>query len=169
MLLFTFPRFLIHFAYAELCESLSKLPEAHSAFDSLLNALHTELERLETSISAEVEAVRASVPAPASAEANGELAIERDEREKAVMDKRGKELDGMKGELGVVWIMLMRFARRAEGLRPARGIFTKARKDKWCPWSVYESAGMWKCDHRLLNPRRHLSHSSNGVSRNENC
>lgn len=130
---------MLHFAYAELCESLNKLPEAHSAFESLVKALHIELEKLESSIAGEVEAVRASVPA--TVEANGELAIERDEREKAVMEKRGKELDDMKGELGVVWIMLMRFARRAEGLRPARGIFTKARKDKWCPWSVYEAAG----------------------------
>lgn len=134
-------RFLLHFAYAELCESLNKLPEAHSAFEALLKALHTQLEAAEKTIAAEVEAARASVPNPSSGAVNGELALERDEREKQVVERHNKELEGMKGELGVVWIMLMRFARRAEGLRPARGIFTKARKDKFCPWSVYEAAG----------------------------
>lgn len=133
------PRFLLHFAYAELCESLNRLSEAHSAFDSLLKALHSQFEAAEAAIAREVEATRASVPS--TGVVNGELALERDEREKLVIEKHNKELEGMKGELGVVWIMLMRFARRAEGLRPARGIFTKARKDRYCPWSVYEAAG----------------------------
>ena len=35
----------------------------------------------------------------------------------------------------------MRFARRAEGLKPARNVFSRARKDKWCAWCVYEAAG----------------------------
>lgn len=118
---------------------MNKLPEAHSAFDALLKALHDQLEAAEKTIANEVEAARASVPS--TGVMNGELSLERDEREKQVMDRHNKELEGMKGELGVVWIMLMRFARRAEGLRPARGIFTKARKDKFCPWSVYEAAG----------------------------
>lgn len=37
--------------------------------------------------------------------------------------------------------MYMRFARRAEGLKPARSVFGKARKDKWISWEVYEAAG----------------------------
>lgn len=130
---------MLHFAYAELCESQHKFTEAHAAFEALIKALHSQLGSAESAIAAEVETVRASVPS--TGVVNGELALERDEREKAVLEKHNKELDGMKGELGVVWIMLMRFARRAEGLRPARGIFTKARKDKYCPWSVYEAAG----------------------------
>ena len=86
-----------------------------------------------------MEDARASVPS--TGVVNGELAMEREERGKLVLDRRTKELDGMKGELGVVWIMLMRFARRAEGLKPARGVFGRARKDKYCPWGVYEAAG----------------------------
>lgn len=132
-------RFLLHFAYAELQESQGKLAEVHKAFESLIAELHDQLEVTEASIDAEVEAARASVPS--TGVVNGELAMERDERAKQVLDRRNKELEGMKGELGVVWTMLMRFARRAEGLKPARTVFGRARKDKFCPWGVYEAAG----------------------------
>ncbi|KAF8320076.1 Suf-domain-containing protein, partial [Clavulina sp. PMI_390] len=132
--------FLLHFAYAELCESLHQVQEAQGAFENLIKSLHTQLESIEAGIATEVAAARDSVPQTDGA--NPELALERDEREKAVVDRHTKELDVMRGELGVVWIMWMRFARRAQGLRPARGIFTQARKDKFCPWSVYEAAAL---------------------------
>ena len=38
--------------------------------------------------------------------------------------------------------MYIRFARRAEGVRSSRTVFSKARKERWTPWEVYESAGM---------------------------
>jgi len=42
---------------------------------------------------------------------------------------------------GLVWIMYMRFGRRAEGLKASRPLFAKARRDRWTPWQVYEAAG----------------------------
>jgi cleavage stimulation factor subunit 3 len=143
------------------------LSEAHSAFDSLIKALHSQLEVAEATIASEVAATRASVPS--TGVVNGELALERDEREKLVLEKHNKELEGMKGELGVVWIMLMRFARRAEGLRPARGIFTRARKDKYCPWSVYEAAGECLRQHMPTSAgAESVLHSTDGIPRYEN-
>lgn len=50
-------------------------------------------------------------------------------------------LQSLKKELAVVWIMYMRFARRAKGLKPARAIFAKARQNKFASWEVYEAAG----------------------------
>jgi cleavage stimulation factor subunit 3 len=140
----------LHFAYAELQESQSKLAEVHKTFESLIGELHDQLEGTEASINAEMEAARASVPS--TGVVNGELAMERDDRAKQVLDRRNKELEGMKGELGVVWTMLMRFARRAEGLKPARTIFGKARKDKYCPWGVYEAAGALRFVNSLCHP-----------------
>lgn len=52
-----------------------------------------------------------------------------------------KEFLKRRTELCIAWITYMRFARRAEGLKPARNIFGKARKDKWVGWEVYEAAG----------------------------
>lgn len=134
-----FTSFVLHFAYAELCEMLKKFPEAHAAFDSLIKSLHSKLDEAESELASEVQRVRDAVPS--TGVVNGELAQERDEREKLVTERHNKELAEMKGELGVVWVMLMRFSRRAEGLRAARSVFARARKDKYCPWGVYEAAG----------------------------
>ena len=47
-------------------------------------------------------------------------------------------------ELGIFWIQYMRFARRTGGLRPAREVFSQARKDrKWVTWEVFEAAGTY--------------------------
>ena len=52
------------------------------------------------------------------------------------------ELQKRRTEYGLVWIMYVRFGRRAEGLKSQRTIFGKARKERWTPWQVYEAAGM---------------------------
>ena len=54
---------------------------------------------------------------------------------------KSKEPAERRTEYGVVWIMYMRFGRRAEGLQSSRMIFGRARKDRWTPWEVYEAAG----------------------------
>jgi len=36
----------------------------------------------------------------------------------------------------------MRFGRRSEGVKSLRGIFGKARKDRWVPWEVYEASAL---------------------------
>jgi cleavage stimulation factor subunit 3 len=35
----------------------------------------------------------------------------------------------------------MLFGRRAEGVKSLRGIFGKARRDRWVPWEVYKVSG----------------------------
>ena len=39
-------------------------------------------------------------------------------------------------------VMYMRFGRRSEGVKSFRGIFGKARRDRWIPWEVYEASGV---------------------------
>lgn len=53
-----------------------------------------------------------------------------------------KEFLKRRTELCIAWITYMRFGLRAEGLKAARNIFGKARKDKWIGWEVYEAAGV---------------------------
>lgn len=52
-----------------------------------------------------------------------------------------KEMRERRQEYGLVYIMYIRFALRAEGVDASRGVFSKARKDKWTPWEVFEAAG----------------------------
>ena len=37
----------------------------------------------------------------------------------------------------------MCFGRRAEGVKSLRGIFGKARRDRWISWEVYEASGLF--------------------------
>jgi hypothetical protein len=121
--------YLLYFAFAELQEALKNYPEVHTALKSLISTLHDQVDALSSSITFEAETSTSSDP------------TDREDYSKKVWERRGKELEVMKSELGVVWIMYMRFARRAEGLKPARTVFGNARKDKWCSWGVYEAAG----------------------------
>jgi cleavage stimulation factor subunit 3 len=54
-----------------------------------------------------------------------------------------KELHEHRKEFGVVYIMYVRFARRAEGQESASKILDEARKQSWTPWQVYEAAGAY--------------------------
>ncbi|CAE6450936.1 unnamed protein product [Rhizoctonia solani] len=131
---------LLHFAYNEICEVQKKYPEVHSTFEDLINALHVQLDALDSSIKEEVTAAKANAPpidfmaAPDEQSAPSEA--------DNILTRRIPELNELKSELGVVWIMYMRFARRSEGLKPARTIFGKARKDKHIFWNVYEAAAL---------------------------
>lgn len=111
----------------------------HSTFEGLVDALHVQLDALENSINEEVATAKANAP-PVDFMAAPEEQSAPTEADK-ILARRSPELNEMRAELGVVWIMYMRFARRSEGLKPARGIFGKARKDKHVSWNVYEAAG----------------------------
>lgn len=65
---------------------------------------------------------------------------------------KDQELIDRRTEFGLAWIVYMRFARRAEGIKAARTVFGKARRDHWTPWEVYEAAGMFALYHVLLFP-----------------
>ena len=53
-----------------------------------------------------------------------------------------KQFKERKQENGLIWIMYIRFALRAEGLPASRAVFSKARKDKFLPWEVFEAAAL---------------------------
>ncbi|KAK1224668.1 mRNA 3'-end-processing protein rna14 [Marasmius sp. AFHP31] len=53
-----------------------------------------------------------------------------------------REFEDQRKEYGLVYIMFMRFVRRAEGVNAFRAIFLQARRDVFTPWQVYEAAAM---------------------------
>lgn len=155
--------FLLTFALAEQEEIKGHKAEARAAYEALLKTHGAEIDKLKDSITEEVEAAQG--PEIESDDADGvnraaddddmegagvELSetqkkkLEREQRGTAVREKRQKELDDLVTAAGVIWIMYMRFARRTEGLRAARGIFSAARKSAHVSWHVYESSGEFK-------------------------
>jgi cleavage stimulation factor subunit 3 len=144
--------FLLNFAYIELLESKKDFEEIHAMFDKFLAFLAKDLESLEsriqnsnssfssigTSSAPAVANNGSAAPIEMGLQSNGSSFATQSSEEKP---SKSKELVERRTEYGLVWIMYMRFARRAEGLKSARAVFGKARRDKWTPWEVFEAAG----------------------------
>jgi len=118
--------FVLNFAYAEALENSKNYAEVHTIFTKFVEVLHTEVEKVEKTVGSDT-----SGPSNSSGGFSSTSSIMTPQKELAMRRR----------ELGIAWIAYMRFARRAEGLKPARTVFGKARKDKWISWEVYEAAG----------------------------
>lgn len=55
--------------------------------------------------------------------------------------RRQKEVTAASRDIGLIWIMRMRLARRIEGLNGARLIFAMARKSSYLHWQVFDASG----------------------------
>ena len=146
--------FLLHFAYAEMQEARKEYAEVNNAFDKLLDRLRVQLEELETrvnsagsSFSSDASGRTAltnvpnsvtSPPTEGVASNNSSFATQSADEK----PPKSKELQDRRSEYGLVWIMYIRYARRAHDLKTFRAVFAKARKDRWTPWEVYEAAGV---------------------------
>jgi len=129
-------------------ELQGNLEEVHKVFERFLEALRRDLDSHEARIVTSATASTAStgtMDAPGSQgteviPANASFTTQTEEKL-----PQNKELSEKRQEYGLAWTVYMRFARRAEGLKSARAVFAQARRDKWTPWEVYESAGMFSC------------------------
>lgn len=146
--------FLLTFAYVEAQEVKKEYADVHTTFDKLLTHLRAELEVLETRVNSANSSLSSlgsssGITAPATNLASTgltEAGIQSNNSSFATQASdekppKSQELSERRTEYGLVWIMYMRFGRRAESVKVSRGIFGKARKDRWTPWQVYEAAG----------------------------
>ena len=124
--------FLLTFALAELEESRKDFSKAHALFANLLGRLQPTLEKTKASITDEIAAAVATVVdvvAPRKTTGNHLItdpsepdlaevkrAQEEERRTKAeeIRTRREKETEELEKGVALVWIMYMRFARRAE-------------------------------------------------------
>lgn len=156
--LFIYYSFLLTFAYAEALEIKKDFAEVHAVYENFLSILRANLETLKkqteetappTNPSSTNNNGNGNGPGQANASA-GELSNNQNSQSSffSQSDERPRhpqatELQKHRTEYGLVWIMYMRFAMRAEGVKPSRAVFGKARKDPWTPWEVFEASGAW--------------------------
>ena len=116
----------------------------HKIFERFLEALRRDLDAHEARIAPSATSSTASTGAAELIGSQGTEVIPPNASFTTLSDEKplhSKELAEKRQEYGLAWTVYMRFARRAEGLKSARGVFAQARRDKWTPWEVYESAG----------------------------
>ncbi|CAG8511165.1 16461_t:CDS:10, partial [Racocetra persica] len=146
--------FLVHFAYAELQEHRKQFAESRKAYESLLLNIQYQIEEIEKSTADEIKALMKNSTDNVSEDENtldmdGEtreqLRIKEKELEKErskVEESRQHEIDELSRAYSLVWIMLMRFTRRTEGIKSARLIFSKARKSNYCTYHVFVASAL---------------------------
>lgn len=125
---------LLTFAVAEVEEGRGNLAKCHEAFEGLIARLDPEVDEMKRKIGGEVENAKgAEIPPGDDAQA---LIEEREERGRLVAERRGKDVESLAAAIGVVWVMYMRFARRAE---VSEGVAKLMVGDKIGTGSVWES------------------------------
>ncbi|KAH9978134.1 hypothetical protein BGW80DRAFT_1285995 [Lactifluus volemus] len=137
--------FLLNFACAEALELQGNVEAVHKVFERFLETLRHDLDAHEARIvlsttSSTLSTGAMDAPSSQTTEivpANASFTTQSDEK-----PPQSKELAEKRQEYGLAWTVYMRFARRAEGLKSARTVFGQARRDKWTPWEVYESAAI---------------------------
>lgn len=161
--------FLLNFAYAEHQETLKNHAEVYAIYEKLLKLLQVELEAIEAreaqnpQNSQQSQGELAPTEGTAVAGANGtehvqgegEFGSQQEGAANGVSSSaagqngspqkdgkpKSKELADRRQEYGLVYVMYIRFALRAEGVDASRAAFAKARKDRWTTWEVFEAAG----------------------------
>ncbi|KAI8148365.1 hypothetical protein BJV82DRAFT_263631 [Fennellomyces sp. T-0311] len=131
---------LLTFAYTELCESRRQLDDARQAYDSLLERLDKEIEKYRVSAQEEMDKIQHDADEERTSlnlsdDIDGEVREQLRARERQVkkeqeeVENRMKEqVNGLAKGCSLVWISYMRFARRTEGIKAARALFSRARK-----------------------------------------
>lgn len=121
---------------AELEEGRGEFEACYKIFDNLIEHAHTELAQLQTATEQEIADAMETFDAKASAtegangDEDGERTVQEKEEVKAAISKRREgEVEAVKKRAASVWIVEMRFARRAEvrerALESATAILTR--------------------------------------------
>ncbi|GAA5894906.1 cleavage polyadenylation factor subunit RNA14 [Sporobolomyces salmoneus] len=153
---------LLAYTLADLEESKQDSAACYSIYDNLIAHLYEQISKLEATIAEETTAALAELEASStedvevekeengtgdeemeeggSVEKREKKAEEEEKKKKEVKDKYEPEVERLKKMAASVWITEMRFARRADGVKPARQVFTKARKSPHLTWQVIEAS-----------------------------
>ncbi|KZT23187.1 Suf-domain-containing protein [Neolentinus lepideus HHB14362 ss-1] len=164
--------FLLNLAYAEELEIRGEKEKVHKVYEKFLETLSKELDELEKKITPQ-PSFNANMPmagngngggtngvtAAAVWQGSGGPASNNSSFNSQSSDEtptKTKELADRRTEYGLVYIMYIRFARRAENEKSARSIFARARKDRWTSWEVYEAHALmeYHCQKETLATSR---------------
>lgn len=112
---------LLTFSLADLEEERKKFSNCHTIYDTLLTKLQADVDQLKLDVAVEVDVARGPEIPPQPADGDTDMNMEttrlieeREARGKLVAERRARDVDDLATAGSIVWIMYMRFARRAE-------------------------------------------------------
>ncbi|CCM04957.1 uncharacterized protein FIBRA_07154 [Fibroporia radiculosa] len=147
--------FVLNFAYAEAQEQNQSYAEVHVTYEKFLQVLLRDLEAVESrlqSANSSFSSTTSAAPPPNLSEPAPTLGLplpgiqsQNSSFNTQVSDEKpskNKELMERRTDYGIAWIVYMRFARRAEGLKSSRAVFGRARRERLISWEVFEAAAL---------------------------
>ncbi|KAI8071752.1 hypothetical protein BC940DRAFT_293627 [Gongronella butleri] len=144
----------ITFAYAELCEANDKMDDVKVAYDALLERLDQQAIKAQKDAQDQVDQLQQELTQEISDmnlgdDVDGELrekvrARERQvKREQEDIQLQGKKrVEDISRQCTMIWIAYMRMERRVEGIKAARGIFSRARKSPYRTFHVFIASAL---------------------------
>jgi len=145
---------LLNLQLAELHESRGQLEDAKNLFEGLVTKLEEELTQMDNQLELEKKKTLEDLHALDAAQdlenqvsvQDGEEREKRRQRDKLAVDrldqKRANIMVPKKRALSLVWIFYMRFCRRAENVKAARAVFSRARKSPFCMSHVFVASAL---------------------------
>ena len=139
---------LLAFAYADACREQQRYADGVAALDALVAYAQGQVESRTVALAEAQRRIDAEPATVAVAEDDDEDSVadaarrsadERAARKAQLADAVRPELDEWRDGVAQIWIKYMQFVRRAEGIRPTRQVFGRARKSPYCTWPVYEA------------------------------
>ncbi|KNE89830.1 hypothetical protein PSTG_16729 [Puccinia striiformis f. sp. tritici PST-78] len=150
------------YATVEAQEDMKNYAACYEAFNSLIQYYHTEIDEINKTIEKEIahgipiidSKTVANPTLPSTTQVDGETDQQELTEEEKVRAKEEEQLrsnitalykpkiDEFREAAASVWITEMRFARRTEGIKPARAVFTRARKAQYITSHVFEASAM---------------------------
>lgn len=132
---------LLAYTLAELKEAEGDTVACYAIYDGLIERLQGELSAWEEETEREVQAALRAVEEAGDAaseevEVRQKVVQDKEDAEKAVREKRKPGSETLREAAANVWIAEIRFARRAEGVKPSRALFSKARKTTAWIWQL---------------------------------
>ncbi|KAL0563898.1 mRNA 3'-end-processing protein rna14 [Marasmius crinis-equi] len=135
--------FVLNFEIAEILERKKEYKEVHETYQTFLDTLRAELTTLEETGKAKFVA-EAAAAENTQGDENGPLtqSTQPSPGQESGAKSLSDELIERRKEHSLVYIMYMRFARRAEGTTAFRTAFSEARKDPFTSWQIFDAAAL---------------------------
>ncbi|KAK4046434.1 mRNA 3'-end-processing protein rna14 [Microbotryomycetes sp. JL201] len=151
---------LLAYTLAELEEAKGDFDECHKIYSTLIEHFHGALNKEQQALQEEVQEALEQFDSSPDIVADGQdedvkskTVQDREELKASITARKEAELNKIKKAAASVWITEMTFARRAEGVKQARLVFTRARKSPTLIWQVIDaSASMeyhWNSDPKV--------------------
>ncbi|KAI8055765.1 hypothetical protein BDF22DRAFT_617985 [Syncephalis plumigaleata] len=126
--------FLVNFALAEIYEEKKQTAEARALYEKFIEHLSNDITKMHESMTTEIAEFEASH------QSNGGGSSKR--AKEAIRDRWQKRIDEAKRGYTLAAIMMMRFVRRAEGIKVARQVFSRTRKSPHITYHLFVASAL---------------------------